>query len=183
MHEWHICILSSSAPQLMASNDLQMLPVPCLQEIQYVEEAQCSAWLTIIVIYHGLCSLFYSTNLLKDGCLACIGPPHDKDTKMWAQVSFPEHFNMCPIICAWCSSRIMWMPRHHIGSLNGSPPVAVSDAITSNEMLMIEWYKDWCWTQEKRMCVWERKSEYWSENWVCGKARISCSKAMNYCHQ
>ena len=40
--------------------------------------------LTIIVIYEGLCPLCYTTNLLKDGCLACISPPNDKDAKVWA---------------------------------------------------------------------------------------------------
>ena len=43
-----------------------------------------SDWLAILVIYDGLCPLCYTTNLLKDGCLACISPPNDKDAKVWA---------------------------------------------------------------------------------------------------
>ena len=46
--------------------------------------AQNSDQLTILVIYDGLCCLCYTTNFLKDGCLACICPPNDKDAKMLA---------------------------------------------------------------------------------------------------
>ena len=39
----------------------------------------------------GLCSLFYTTNLLKDGRLASIGSSYDKNAKMGASVLPPEH--------------------------------------------------------------------------------------------
>ena len=45
--------------------------------------------LTILVIYDGLCSLGYSTDLLQDGCFACIGPSYDQNTKIWAFISVP----------------------------------------------------------------------------------------------
>ena len=48
--------------------------------------------LTLLVIYNdGLCSLFYATNLLKDGCLASIGSSYNKNAKMGALVLLPEH--------------------------------------------------------------------------------------------
>jgi len=48
----------------------------------------------MLVIYGGVCPLCYTTNLLKDGCLACISPSNDKDVKVWAQIAFLEHLNM-----------------------------------------------------------------------------------------
>jgi len=68
----------------MASNDSQTVQADYLQETQESKEAQNSNWLTILVIYDGLCPLCYTTNLLKDGCLACISPSNDKDAKVWA---------------------------------------------------------------------------------------------------
>jgi hypothetical protein len=74
----------SDSPQEMASNDLQTVQADDLQETQQLKKAQNLNQLTITVIYDGLCPLCYTTNLLKDGCLACISPPNDKDAKMWA---------------------------------------------------------------------------------------------------
>ena len=68
----------------MATNELQTGQADYLQGTQQLKKAQNSDQLTIIVMYDGLCPLCYSTNLLKDGCLACISPPNDKDAKMWA---------------------------------------------------------------------------------------------------
>ena len=68
----------------MASNESQTVQAYYLQETQQLKEAQNSDWLTILVIYDGVCCLCYTTNLLKDGCLACIGPSNDKDAKVWA---------------------------------------------------------------------------------------------------
>ena len=46
--------------------------------------------LTLLVIYTDrLCSLCYTTNLLKDGCLASIGSAYDKDAKMGTSVLLP----------------------------------------------------------------------------------------------
>ena len=75
---------SSDSPEVMGSNESQTVQADYLQEIQQLKEAQSSDQLTILVIYYGLCCLCYTTNLLKDGCLACISPPNDKDAKVWA---------------------------------------------------------------------------------------------------
>ena len=68
----------------MASNELQTVQADYLQRTQQLNKAQSTDKLTILVIYDGLCPLCYTTNLLKDGCLACISPPNDKDAKVWA---------------------------------------------------------------------------------------------------
>ena len=48
--------------------------------------------LTLLVMYNdGFCSLFYTTNLLKDSCLASIGSSYDKNAKMGTSVLIPEH--------------------------------------------------------------------------------------------
>ena len=45
--------------------------------------------LTLLVIYDdGLCSLCYTTNLLKDSCLASIGSSYDKNAKMVSKLSY-----------------------------------------------------------------------------------------------
>ena len=50
--------------------------------------------LTILVIYDGLGSLLYTTNLLKNGCLASISPTYNENTKMRTLVLFLEHQNL-----------------------------------------------------------------------------------------
>ena len=52
--------------------------------------------LTILVMYNdsGFCSLFYTTNLLKDGCLASIGSSNDKNAKVGTSVLHLEHCNI-----------------------------------------------------------------------------------------
>jgi hypothetical protein len=81
----YIHTLLSNSPQVMASNESQTVQADHLQETQQLKEAQLdSNQLTIFVIYDGLCCLCHTTNLLKDGCLACISPPNDKDAKVWA---------------------------------------------------------------------------------------------------
>ena len=42
----------------------------------------------------GLCSFSYTTNLLKDGCLACIGSSYDKNAETFASVLFPEMYDI-----------------------------------------------------------------------------------------
>ena len=74
----------SDSPQVMASSESQTVQADYLPETQQSKEAQNSGLLTILAIYDGLCPLCYTTNLLKDGCLACISPPNDKDAKVWA---------------------------------------------------------------------------------------------------
>ena len=53
--------------------------------------------LTLLIMYNdGLCSLCYTTNLLKDGCLASIGSSYDKNAKVGTSVLLPAHGNiMC----------------------------------------------------------------------------------------
>ena len=80
----HIHTSLSDSPRVMASNESQCVQAYNLQETQQSKEAQNSDSLTILVIYDGLCPLCYTTNLLKDGCLACISPPNDKDAKVGA---------------------------------------------------------------------------------------------------
>jgi hypothetical protein len=58
------------SPQMMASNALQTVQADYLQETQQLNKAQNSDQLTILVIYDGLCPLCYTTNFLKDSCLA-----------------------------------------------------------------------------------------------------------------
>ena len=74
----------SDLPQVMAVSELQTVQADYLPDTQQSKEAQNSDLLTILVIYDGLCPLCYTTDLLKDGCLACISPPNDKDAKVWA---------------------------------------------------------------------------------------------------
>jgi len=47
----------------------------------------------ILVIYDRLCPPCYTTSLLKDGGLACIGPSYDENTEMTAFVSLFEHID------------------------------------------------------------------------------------------
>ena len=74
--------LLSDLPQLMASNVLQRVPMDHLKESQYAKATYTFTWLTILIIYDWLCSLLYTTNLLQNGCLACIGPSYDENTKI-----------------------------------------------------------------------------------------------------
>ena len=82
----------------MVSNECLNMVAGHLQEIKCLENAQSSACLTIHVIYNGLCFLAHTTNFLKDGCLASISPPYDKNTKMCTSISFPEHYYFCPTV-------------------------------------------------------------------------------------
>jgi hypothetical protein len=53
--------------------------------------------LTILIIYDRLCSLFCTTDLLKNSCLACIGPAYDKNTKTGTVVALLEYFHILHI--------------------------------------------------------------------------------------
>ena len=48
----------------------------------------------------GLCSLCYTTNLLKDGCLACISSSYDKNAKMGTSVLLSEICDIC-LMCSY----------------------------------------------------------------------------------
>ena len=75
----------------------------------------------------GLCSFFYTTNLLKDGCLASIGSSYDKNAKMRTSVLIPEH---CDIVLYMGSCKgsvnFIFRWRDHI-----DPPDAVRPAIST----------------------------------------------------
>ena len=45
---------------------------------------------TILIIYDGFGSLAYATDLLKNGCFACISPSYDKNTKMRTFIALLE---------------------------------------------------------------------------------------------
>ena len=66
--------------------------------------------LTLLVMYNdGICSPFYTTNLLKDGCLASIGSTYDKNTKMGTSVLILEHCNIHS--CKGPVNFIFWWER------------------------------------------------------------------------
>ena len=80
----------------MVLNEFQKALVLYLQGKEYEKVHWAFIQLTLLVIYDdGLCSLCYTTNLLKDGCFASIGSPYDKNAKMGTSVLVPEH---CDII-------------------------------------------------------------------------------------
>ena len=86
------CDISSfDLPTLMASNVSQKVPVVYLQGGEHVKLGGALVQLTILIIYDRLCSLLHTTDLLKNGCLACIGSSYDKNTKMGAFVTLLEH--------------------------------------------------------------------------------------------
>ena len=74
-----------------------------------------------------LCSLFYTTNLLKDGCLASIGSSYDKNAETGTSVLIPEHFDsiLCMCSCKGPVNFIFWW-RNGI-----DPPDAVAPAISA----------------------------------------------------
>jgi hypothetical protein len=77
---------------------------------------------------NGLCSLCYTTNLLKDGCLASIGSSYDKNAKMGTSVLIPEQcdiLHMCN--CKEPVNSIFW--RRDIEYFDS--PDAVAPAISA----------------------------------------------------
>ena len=98
------------SPQLMVSNDFQKVSVFYLEGTKYEKVNWAFNQLTLLVTYNdGLCSLFYTTNLLKDGCLASIGSSHDKNAKMATSILLPEHCNILHICnCKELVKFIFW---------------------------------------------------------------------------
>jgi hypothetical protein len=77
----------------MVSNGFHKVSVLYLEGTEY-KKVQSWAFiqLTLLVMYNdGFCSLFYTTNLLKYGCLASICSSYDKNAKMRTSVLIPEH--------------------------------------------------------------------------------------------
>ena len=83
----------------MVSNEFQKVPVFCLEGKEYEKVHWAFIQLTLLVMYNdGLCSLCYTTNLLKDGGLASIGSSYDKNAKMRTSILLSEHcdiLHMC----------------------------------------------------------------------------------------
>ena len=83
----------------MVSNEFQKVPIHCLEGTEYEKVDWALIQLTHLVMYNnGLCSLCYTTNLLKNGCLSSIGSSYDKNTKMGTSVLIPEQcdiLHMC----------------------------------------------------------------------------------------
>ena len=82
----------------MVLNGFHKIPVLYLEVKQNIRKHIRIQWafIQLTLMYNdGLGSLFYTTNLLKDGCLARIGSSYDKNAKMGTSVLIPEH---CDII-------------------------------------------------------------------------------------
>ena len=94
----------------MLSNEFQKISVFYLQGTEYEKVHWTFIQLTLLVMYNdGLCSLCYTTNLLKDGCLASIGSSYDKNAKMGTLVLLPQHcdiLHMCT--CKELFNFIFW---------------------------------------------------------------------------
>jgi hypothetical protein len=94
----------------------------------------------------GFCSLCYTTNSLKDGCLASIGPPYNENMKMGTSVLLPEH---CDILhmCNCKGSELVnvwWEVRQYFDSPDACAPAtsAITDsAFTRN--LKKDWFVDY----------------------------------------
>ena len=90
--------------------------------------------LTLLVMYNdGHCSFSYTTDLLKDGCLACIGSSYDKNAETGASVLLPE---MCDLdtllICIICKDLVKFgmaridVDKPNAGALEISAIVTIS---------------------------------------------------------
>ena len=83
-------------PQQMASNGFHRVSDLYLEGTGYKKSHWAFIQLTLLVMYNdGFCSLFYTTNLLKDGCLASICSSYDKNAKMGTSVLTFEILYMC----------------------------------------------------------------------------------------
>ena len=109
----------------MVSNGFHKDPLVYLEGTGYKKVHWTFIQLTLLVMYNDrLCSLFYTTNFLKDGCFACIGSSYDKNSKMGTSVLIPEH---CDIL-HMCSCKgpvifVFWWKD------NIDPPDAVAPVI------------------------------------------------------
>ena len=92
----------------MASDGFHKVLVLYLEQTELYKRVHWTfIQLTLLVMYNnGFCSLFYSTNLLKDGCLASIGSSYDKNAKMGTFVLIPETLYMCS--CKGPVNLIFW---------------------------------------------------------------------------
>ena len=115
------------SPQLMVLNMFQKVLILHLDSTKYEKVFWAFVQLTLVVYNNRFCSLCYTTNLLKDGCLACISSSYDKNAKMGTSVLHPE---MCDI-CLMCYKEAFnfWWRRGNIFNLQGAG-AAICDAIT-----------------------------------------------------
>ena len=105
----YIYIPLPNLPQLMVSNVCQKVPALHLEGTEYEKTYWAFIPLTLLVMYNdGFCSFPYTTNLLKDGCFACIGPSYDKNAETGASVLFPEMYDILRI-CSCNDPVKVWM--------------------------------------------------------------------------
>ena len=103
--------LLSNSPHLRVSIVFQKVPIFYLEGTEYEKVFWAFSQLTLLVTYsEGICSLYYTTNLLKDGCLACISSSYNKNAKRGASVLLPEvcdilHICICNDPVKFCEMR------------------------------------------------------------------------------
>lgn len=79
----------------MAFNVMQKVKVHYLKDTKYEKLYWTLSHLpSMPSTYNGLCSLCYTTNLLKDGGFTCISSSNDKSAKMWASVLHSKGFDI-----------------------------------------------------------------------------------------
>ena len=77
------------------------------------------------------CSLVYTTDFLKDGCLASIGSSYNKNTEMGTSILIPEILYMCS--CKGPINFIFWR-KDNIGPPAVAPVIsAITNVSTSKE--------------------------------------------------
>ena len=113
----------------MASNEFHKVPALYLDRTEYknLKVHWSFIQLTCLIMYdNGFCSPFYTTNLLKDGCLASIGSSYDKNAKMGTSVLIPERCDSLYMSsCKGPVNFIFWWKD------NIDPPDAVAPAISA----------------------------------------------------
>ena len=115
----------------MVSNEFQKVPIHYLEGTEYKKVDWAFNQLTHLVMYNnGLCSLCYTTNLLKDGCLSSIGSSYDKNSKMGTSVLLPEQCDILHMCSLQRTSQFHFMveKRQYFDSLDAVSPA--TSAIT-----------------------------------------------------
>ena len=132
----------------MVSNRFQKVPDFYLEGTEYEKVHWAFIQLTLFVKYNdGLCSLPYTTNLLKDGCLASIGPSYDKNAKVGTFVLLPEDCDI--LFMSGCKEPVKFVYRW--------------DNILTHWMQVHSWLVKWkvvcedlfpagCWQDKRLKC-------------------------------
>ena len=143
----------------MVSNEFQKVPIFCLDGTEYVKAHWAFIQLTLLVMYNdGFWSLFYTTNLLKDGCLASIGSSYDKNAKMGTSVLIHEILCMCSCKGPLAVNYIFWWKD----SIN--LPDAVALAISAITNVSTSSKKGWF--------IWNVQNTSWMQGTVCPDGKI-----------